>query len=165
MAEWIEDVLADAVSKSPEEMQCLAREGLKTARKTKDYRSEVLFASLVDFYLLKPRLKRLRAALRIARNHQKGSAFAHVLCAQARHFEAHGSLQPHWGKGGGYQSLLEDEAFYMGVQRWLRTMEAGKVSPKLLQLHVNTTLLPTLNTKKKQTTIRQAQRWLWNLGY
>ncbi|KAJ7934658.1 hypothetical protein B0H13DRAFT_2305443 [Mycena leptocephala] len=48
--------------------------------------SEVLFASLVDFYRWMPRMGRLRAALRVAKYHGRGPAFQRVIAAQARFF-------------------------------------------------------------------------------
>jgi hypothetical protein len=40
-----------------------------------------------------------------------------------------------------------------------------QVNPKLLQRHVNETLLPSLSGKKKTITVHTCQRWLWKLGY
>jgi hypothetical protein len=40
-----------------------------------------------------------------------------------------------------------------------------QVNPKLLQRHINETLLPSLSLKKKTVSIRHCQRWLWRLGY
>jgi ribosomal protein L25 (general stress protein Ctc) len=40
-----------------------------------------------------------------------------------------------------------------------------QVNPKLLQQHVNETLLPSLSFKKKTVFVRHCQRWLWKLGY
>ncbi|KAF8211778.1 hypothetical protein K438DRAFT_58293 [Mycena galopus ATCC 62051] len=166
IAEWVDTILEDAAPPETDQLQSLASDGLKAARKNKDYRSTVLFAALVDFYHWMPRMGRLRAALRIAKNHGCGPAFQRVLCAQARFFEANGSLKPsHQGQREKHNGLLDDEGFYLGVQRWLRTLEVGTVNPKLLQKHVNETLLPSLALKKKIITIRQRQRWLWKLGY
>jgi hypothetical protein len=50
IADWVENALDDAVSKEPPALEALAWESLKKARKSHDYRSEVLFASLTDFY-------------------------------------------------------------------------------------------------------------------
>ncbi|KAJ7466086.1 hypothetical protein FB451DRAFT_1138157 [Mycena latifolia] len=109
---------------------------------------------------------RLRAALRVARNHGRGPAFNRVLAAQARFFEANGSLKPsHQGRREKSNGLLDDEGFFIGVQRWLRTLETGTVNPKLLQHHINETLLPSLSLKKKTVSVRHCQRWLWKLGY
>ncbi|KAF7342874.1 DDE family endonuclease [Mycena sanguinolenta] len=166
IAEWVYTILEDAAPLEPDQLQSLASDGLKAARKKKDYRSTVLFAALVDFYRWMPRMGRLRAALRIAKNHGRGPAFQRVLCAQARFFEANGSLKPSYqGQREKHNGLLDDEGFYLGVLRWLRTLEVGTVNPKLLQKHVNETLLPSLALKKNIITIRQCQRWLWKLGY
>ncbi|KAL1949585.1 hypothetical protein VTO73DRAFT_8466 [Trametes versicolor] len=165
-AEYTEDVLETAVLKTHEQLRNMADEGRRKARKAHDYRSEVLFASLVDFYRWLPRHGRLRASLRVSRIHQRGPAFARVLCTQARHFEATETLKPsHQGQKTRGESRLDDEAVSLGVQAWLRTLEPGKVSPKLLQTHLNTTLLPSLSHSKKTLSLRQARRWLWRLGY
>ncbi|KDQ61785.1 hypothetical protein JAAARDRAFT_45287 [Jaapia argillacea MUCL 33604] len=166
VAEWVEGVLDDAAPKSPLELQILAEKGHTKARKDKDYRSEILFASLVNFYKWMPLQGRLRASLRIARNHQRGPAFARVLCEQARFFKGNGCLKPsHQGQREQGYLMLDDEAFSMGVQRWPRTLKPGEVNPKLLQQHVNETLLPSLKLRKKTVSVRQAQHWLWRLGY
>jgi hypothetical protein len=128
VGEW-NDVLDDAASEDLVVLEALAQEGLKKARKTHDYRSEVLFASLVDFYRWMPHQGRLRAAARVAQNLGRGAAFERVLRAQARFFETNGDLFPsRRGQKKHHTSLLDDEALQMGVQRWLRTLEAGKVS-------------------------------------
>ncbi|KAF8139572.1 hypothetical protein K438DRAFT_1785531 [Mycena galopus ATCC 62051] len=125
--EWIE-VLEDAAPLDPASLGALASDSLKLARKNQDYRSTVLFAALVDFYRWMPRMGRLRAALRIAKNHGRGPAFQRVIAAQARFFEANGSLKPsHQGQQKLQKGLLNDEGFYMGLQRWLRTLEVGTV--------------------------------------
>jgi hypothetical protein len=68
VSEWVNDVLDDAASEDLVVLEALAQEGLKKARKTHNYRSEVLFASLVDFYRWMPCQGRLRAAARVAQN-------------------------------------------------------------------------------------------------
>ncbi|KAJ7882883.1 hypothetical protein B0H13DRAFT_1890653 [Mycena leptocephala] len=166
VADWVDTVLDDAAPQDPKELVALTAASLKTARKQKDYRSEVLFASLVDFYRWLPRMGCLQAALRVAKYHGRGPAFQRVIAAQARFFEANGALKPsHQGQREKSNGLLDDEGFYLGVQRWLRTLEVGTVNPKLLQHHINETLLPSLALKKKTISIRQCQRWLWRLGY
>jgi hypothetical protein len=40
-----------------------------------------------------------------------------------------------------------------------------QVNPKLLQRHINETLLPSLSLKKTTVSVRHCQRWLWKLGY
>jgi len=75
---------------------------------------------------------RLRAALRVAQNHGCGPAFQRVLAVAF--FEANGSLKPsHQGRRQKSNDLLDDEGFYMGVQRWLRTLEVGTVSASKIQ--------------------------------
>jgi hypothetical protein len=83
VAEWVDTILDDAAPLKPDELHALAVDGLKAARKNKDYRSTVLFAALVDFFCWMPRMGRLRAALRVSLNHGRGPAFQCVLCAQA----------------------------------------------------------------------------------
>ncbi|KAJ6531450.1 hypothetical protein B0H10DRAFT_2270389, partial [Mycena sp. CBHHK59/15] len=77
IAEWVDTILDDAAPLDPKELSSLATASLKTARKAKDYRSEVLFASLADFCRWMPRMGRLRAALRVSRYHGRGAAFQH----------------------------------------------------------------------------------------
>ena len=125
---WI-TILDDAAPLEPAELGALAADSLKAARKAKNFRGMVLFAALVDFYRWMPRMGRLRAALRVAKNHGRGPAFQRVLCAQARFFEANGALKPsHQGQRQKQNGLLDDEGFYMGVQRWFRTLAVGTVS-------------------------------------
>lgn len=129
IAEWVETVLDDAAPLGHAQLGSLAADCLKIARKNKDYRSESYFAALVDFYRWMPRMGRLAAALRVSKNHGRGPAFQRVIAAQARFFEANGSLKPsHQGQREKSNGLLDDEGFYMGVQRWLRTLEVGTVS-------------------------------------
>ncbi|KAJ6533251.1 hypothetical protein B0H19DRAFT_1081407 [Mycena capillaripes] len=159
VAEWVDTILDDAAPQEPQELGALAALSLKLARKQKDYRSEVLFASLVNFYRWMPRMGRLRAALHVAKYHGRGLAFQRVIAAQARFFEANGALKSsHQGHREKSNGLLDDEGFYLGAQRWLRTLEVGT-------RHINETLLPSLALQKKTISIRQCQRWLWRLGY
>jgi hypothetical protein len=59
----IEDVLEDAAPANPDEMLAQACVGLQTARKKKDYCSEVLFALLIDLYRWIPKHGRIKASL------------------------------------------------------------------------------------------------------
>ncbi|EIW84566.1 hypothetical protein CONPUDRAFT_151582 [Coniophora puteana RWD-64-598 SS2] len=142
IAEFVEGVLDEGEPKTWEELQALAEEGLKNARKRKSYRDEVVFASLVQLYRFAPRQGRLRGSLRVARNLGRGPAFARVLNAHARHFEAMGSLKPGQqgkrpsGSSGSGESALDDEAFSLGVKSFLRTLAPGTVTPTLLQHHL-----------------------------
>ncbi|CAK5267144.1 unnamed protein product [Mycena citricolor] len=166
VADWVEGVIGEEMPKSDTELCLMANEGVRLARKMKDYRSEVLWASLVKFYTWKPRHGRGGAALRCARALLRGPAFARVLCQQARHVESFGALKAsRQGQRSQGMSLLDNEAFLLGLQRWLRTLEAGKVNPKLLQQYVNETLLPSHNLRKKSISRRQSRRWLYRLGY
>ncbi|EIW73824.1 hypothetical protein CONPUDRAFT_68340 [Coniophora puteana RWD-64-598 SS2] len=171
IAEFVEGVLDEGEPKTWEELQALAEEGLKNARKRKSYRDEVVFASLVQLYRFAPRQGRLRGSLRVARNLGRGPAFARVLNAHARHFEAMGSLKPGQqgkrpsGSSGSGESALDDEAFSLGVKSFLRTLAPGTVTPTLLQHHVNEHLFPSLKLRKTSISKRQARRWLYRLGY
>lgn len=131
-AEWADVVGEEVVSDKPtfKRLEALAEEGLASARKRKVYGDEVLFAALCDFYAWSDRQGRIRASLRVARNHRRGPAFAKVIRAQARYFEQSGSLRPSArGKRAGARSLLDDEELTLGVQRYLRTLGTGKVRP------------------------------------
>ena len=66
VADWVEGVLDDAAPKTPQELEGLARAGLQKAHKDHDYRSEVMFAGLVNLYCWMPRLGRLRLAMQVA---------------------------------------------------------------------------------------------------
>ncbi|KAJ7870623.1 hypothetical protein B0H14DRAFT_2571208 [Mycena olivaceomarginata] len=59
IAEWVDTILEDAAPLETDQLQSLASDCLKAARKNKDYRSTVLFAALVDFYCWMPRMGRL----------------------------------------------------------------------------------------------------------
>ncbi|EIM80914.1 uncharacterized protein STEHIDRAFT_67794 [Stereum hirsutum FP-91666 SS1] len=164
--EWIDDVLEDAASTDPVELEALAREGLKLSRKAKIYRDEVIFAFLVDFYHWTPRQGRVKASARVAQNLGRGPAFARKLSKQARFFEKNGAIEPsRQGKKETKGGMMEDERVEMGVQRMLRTVETGKITPKLLLRHVNDHLLPSLNLKKKSISLSTARSWLICLGY
>ncbi|KAJ7016406.1 hypothetical protein C8F04DRAFT_1281500 [Mycena alexandri] len=63
IAGWVDTILDDATPQEPKELGALAAACLKVARRKKDYASEVLFTSLVNFYRWMPRLGRLRAAV------------------------------------------------------------------------------------------------------
>ena len=117
IALYAEDVLETTTPKSPSELHVLATEGLRKAWKAHDYRSEILFALLMDFYRWMLRFGRLRAALRVSKNHQCGPAFARVLCAQARCFESTEALKPsRQGLKMKGESTLDNEAVSLGVQ-------------------------------------------------
>lgn len=104
------------------------RIGLVQARKAKDYRSELLFACLNDFYKWVERNGRIRASLRVATNHGHGPAFAKHLRIQARHVETTGRLkESKQGQRQSGHSMLDDEDVFMGVQHYLRTLTAGQV--------------------------------------
>ncbi|KZS92070.1 hypothetical protein SISNIDRAFT_442933 [Sistotremastrum niveocremeum HHB9708] len=131
-------------------------------------RDEVLLSALCDFYAWIPRQGRISVSIRVARNHRKGPYFARQLRMQARHFERTQSLLPSMrGKKTKAVALIDDEFFRLGLQRWLRTLEVGKVSPKLMHTYVNTVLLPSVQsrTKKRNVSLSQARRWLHLLGY
>lgn len=57
----------------------MGMEGLRKAWKSKDYRSEVLFAALADLYGWSGRQGRMKASLGVARNHRRGPAFAKII--------------------------------------------------------------------------------------
>ncbi|KIO18604.1 hypothetical protein M407DRAFT_31742 [Tulasnella calospora MUT 4182] len=77
VAEWVDVVTEESSQQlSWRELEVLAEEGLKKARKRQDYSSEVLFAALSDFYAWVGRQGRGAAALRAARARRRGPAFA-----------------------------------------------------------------------------------------
>ncbi|KAJ7325750.1 hypothetical protein DFH08DRAFT_816827 [Mycena albidolilacea] len=59
IAEWVDTILEDAAPLETDQLQSLASDCLKAARKNKDYRSTVLLAALVDFYHWMPRMGRV----------------------------------------------------------------------------------------------------------
>lgn len=128
-AGWMNDVLDNVAPKAWSELRALAEESLKKARKAHLYQDEVLYASLVDFYRWVERQGRMKAADRVTTKIGRGPAFARVLCAQAKFFEVNGAVRPsQQGKRKKIPSLFSDEAFQMGIQVYLRTLEPGKVS-------------------------------------
>ncbi|CAK5262529.1 unnamed protein product [Mycena citricolor] len=166
-ADWIDGVLGEEEEQTDLVLQLLCAESLKMARKAKNYRAEVVWATLVSFYSWKGRLGRGKTSLRCAKTLGRGPAFARVICGQARHVEATGALKVfRQGKRKNKSGHLMDEGFSLGMQRWLRTRGTGQVTPQLLRDHVNTTLLPSLmESKKTSISTRQACRWLYILGY
>ena len=81
VSEWVMDPLDDMPTKTMGQLEELAMEGLQSARKNEIYRDESLFAALVDFYRWAPRYGRGNAAMRVARNRQRGPAFARRICS------------------------------------------------------------------------------------
>jgi hypothetical protein len=120
------DPLDDAPMKTMDQLEELAMESLQFSRKNKNYRDESLFAALVDFYRWAPRYGRGKAALHIARNRQRGPAFARRICSQARYFEAHGMLEANCQGKRKNVGLMGVEELKIGICRYLRTMSAGE---------------------------------------
>lgn len=134
--EWINDILEDATSTDPVELEALACEGLKLSRKAKIYHDEVIFANLIDFYHWTPRQGRVKASAWVAQNLGRGPAFACKLSKQARFFEKNGAIEPsRQGKKEMNGGMIEDERVEIGVQRMLRTVETGKVCECRRQFH------------------------------
>ncbi|KAI0029008.1 hypothetical protein K488DRAFT_57317 [Vararia minispora EC-137] len=167
IAEWVNDDVDDTLPKTFDELEVLANEGTKRARKAGAYREEALFASLRNLYHLAPRLGRGRAALRVANRICRGPAYARVLCAQARYFEANGMLQAsRQGKHLEKRGLLTDEGLLLGIRRFLRTQAAGKVNPLLLMRHINEHILPSLQgIHKARVGETWARSTLLSMGY
>lgn len=96
------DVLDEEHGKTVAGCRILAEEGLRLAKKAKNFDDQL--------------------------------RFTHPHCARsirsdAHYFEKHGQLPPpRRSKKTSSGSLLDDESVYMGVQRWLRCQEMGKVS-------------------------------------
>jgi hypothetical protein len=128
VSEWVMDPLDDAPMKTMGQLEELAMESLQSARKNKIYHDESLFAALVDFYRWAPRYGRGKAAMRVARNRQRGPAFARRVCSQARYFEAHGMLEASCQGKRNNVGLMGVEELKIGIRRYLRTMSAGVAS-------------------------------------
>lgn len=131
--EELDDIMAEEVPiRSSKKLQDTAETYLKKARKLKNHYNEQMYAALIDFYQWQPKMGRIGASLRVARNHGRGKAFAQVVWKQAHHFEGHDTItQPclgHHAKGTG---LLNDEDFYLNLQQWLQTLKAGEVSSQV----------------------------------
>lgn len=106
------DVVDEELPRSLLDCRALAEEGLS------------------NFYAKVPHLGCMRASLLVAKNFVRGPHCARSIRSDARHFEKHGQLPPpRRSKVKASGSLLDDEAVYMGVQRWLRCQETGKVRP------------------------------------
>ena len=135
--EYTEVVNEDMPSRTAD-FKALAREKLKEARKAKNYASEVWYASLSDFYHWTTRQGRISASNHVSRNQGRGKYFAWALRRQAWYFKLHQALCPSWkGKQVVSGSLLDNEDLYLGLQRWLRTLEVGIVSLKLCNSKCN----------------------------
>jgi hypothetical protein len=114
-------------------------------------------------------VSRIQAGAEIARQwHEgKGDWFARRVRSLARHYQLFGRLPPE-RRGGArlVQSWLHDERVKIRVLEYLRNVPAGKVTPRALQNHINSSLFPELEiTPKTPLTIRTAQRWLIKLGW
>jgi hypothetical protein len=128
-AQEYNEVIDEDMPRESADFEALAFERLRQARKVKHYPSEVWYASLVDFYHWSPRQGRISASKRVSRNLGRGISFARGLRRQARYFELHQALRPSLrGKRVISGSLLVNEDVYLGLQRWLRTLEVGTVS-------------------------------------
>ncbi|KIJ53860.1 hypothetical protein M422DRAFT_242125 [Sphaerobolus stellatus SS14] len=165
--EWIE-VVSEDLPVIVADFQSLAEENLKTARKKGQYKSELLFVCLTDFYRWTPRQGHISVSCRVSHNHGRGESFTRLLRSNARYFEKHQALKPRQqGKQVTGGSLLDDEDIILGIQRWLRTVETGKVTPFLLKKQVNEVILPSFASRvqKKSICVKTAARWLYQLGF
>ncbi|EIW81271.1 hypothetical protein CONPUDRAFT_26680, partial [Coniophora puteana RWD-64-598 SS2] len=109
---------------------------------------------------------RLRAAAQVSRNVGRGPAYSRVLCSQARYFEANGMLCPsQQGRRKRETGLVHDEAFMLGLRRWMKTLKAGEITPLILQRRVNEHVLPSLKSSKTCVSESWARGVLIQLGY
>jgi hypothetical protein len=114
-------------------------------------------------------VSRITASGEIARQWHEGEGkyFAHRVRALARHYQIFEQLPVK--HRGGYKnawSLLKDENVKKRVLSYLQSLPTGKVTPKKLQVALNTVALPDLGiTTKKPLCVRTARRWLIKLGW
>ena len=87
--------------------------------------------------------------------------------ALARHYQNFEQLLiEHHGGYKNTRSLLKDKNVKKRVLSYLQSLPTGKVTPKKLQVALNTIVLPDLGiTTKKPLCVRTARRWLIKLGW
>lgn len=112
---------------------------------------------------------RHEASLEIAAQWQErdGIWFSRRVHALARHYQLFEQL-PKKRCGGlrSVRSLLSDELVKKQVVDYLQSLQTGKVTPKKLQVAVNTEILPKLGiTPKKPIGTRTACCWLIKFGW
>ena len=114
-------------------------------------------------------LSRMQASLEIAQQWHEGDGiwFARRVRALAHHYQVFEQL-PHERRGG-YQnqrSWLHDETVKKHIQAYLTNLPTGKVTPKRLQIAINSTIFAELGLKPaKPISIRTVRRWLLKLGW
>jgi hypothetical protein len=100
-------------------------------------------------------------------HNSEGVWFARKIRALARHYQIFEQLPVE--QRGGYRNartLLRDELVKKRILDYLQNLPTGKVTPKKLQIAVNTEILPDLGiTPKKPVSTRTARRWLIKLGW
>jgi hypothetical protein len=87
--------------------------------------------------------------------------------ALARHYQTFEQL-PIERRGGSANahSWLHDEAVVKRTQEYLTALPTGKVTPRILQRALESTIFPNLSIHpKKPLSERTAQRWLIKLGW
>jgi len=97
----------------------------------------------------------------------EGVWFSWKVCALARHYQIFKQLPVESCSGlRNAHSLLKDELVKKQILNYLQSLLTGKVTPKALQVTVNTVILPGLGiTPKKPISTCTAQRWLIKLGW
>ena len=114
-------------------------------------------------------LSHMQASLEIAQQWHKGDGtwFACRVRALAHHYQVFEQL-PHEQQGGyrNQWSWLHDETVKKHIQAYLTNLPTGKVTPKRLQIAVNSTIFAKLGLKPaKPISIRTVCRWLLKLGW
>ncbi|KAF9498601.1 hypothetical protein BDN71DRAFT_1530368 [Pleurotus eryngii] len=112
---------------------------------------------------------RIQASLEIARlwHENTGNWFARRVRDLARHYQNFEQLpKERRGRACMRRSWLHDPAVRSHVQRFLRNVPTGKVTPRALSKHVNDTIFPELGINpKKPLSNRAGARWLQKLGW
>lgn len=96
----------------------------------------------------------------------EGVHFARRVRALARHYQLFEQLPLEQRGGDRGHSLLNDERVQAAARQYLTSLKTGEVTPKLLRLHLNEEIFPSLGlTLKKPLSERTARRWLVKLGW
>ncbi|TFY55036.1 hypothetical protein EVG20_g9466 [Dentipellis fragilis] len=166
-SEWVDDILDEAAPKSFLELEALARNGLKGARKTHHYCDEVLYASLVDFYCWTPRQGRGKASAQIARNLGCGRITSKLSGEE----NSPRKFSPQRDHDDGLASLALNITCRKGkhcpgqCKESTHRVTAEQVTPHLLQRHMNESLLPSLALSKTCVGQTWAHHHLLTFGY
>jgi len=176
--EWldIEDDDSPEASKDILEIVKSCLKGMKRLKMGRSIKMMTQLTAIAEYVKLRTRFRAhstckrpcLNASLAIARCMGKGIYFAHQIREKEAYLLRHHHLPPskvdaHHGQ----YTLLDNEAVFHAVQRYLAAQNLGTITPHLLCRHVNDVILLALEMTKKNGSIseRTAINWLKKLGY